>query len=207
MKSFMEVSKPVTDSGIYMCAKFDQASCEALAKVQKLLGVENAVSAAKLHTTIVYSRKTVDLFPASGISEGARLVDVEKWETKYGNTIVGVLESDYLHSRFNDAMDAGATYDFDDYKPHVTLAYDSQIEDISGVKRLLTLPVELTIISEDAEPLNLDKKVEDITEHIVERGDKWVILNHDRTKELGEYDTKSAAEKRLREIEYFKHNG
>lgn len=207
MKSFIEVAKPVKDPGIYMCAKFDQASCEALAQVQKLLGVENPVSAEKLHTTIVYSRKTVDLFPASGISEPARLVDVEKWDTKYGNTIVGVLESDYLHSRFKDAMDAGATYDFDDYKPHVTLAYDSRIEDISGVKRLLTLPVDLTIIKEDAESLDLDKTVEDITEHIEHRGDKWVILNQDRTKELGEYDSKEAAEKRLRQIEYFKDNG
>lgn len=165
MKTFIEVSKPVVDSGVYMCAKFDQASCAALAKVQKLLGVENPVSAEKLHTTIVYSRKTVDLFPASGISEPAKLVDVEKWDTKYGSTIVGVLESDYLHSRFDDAMDAGATYDYDDYKPHVTLAYDSSINDISGVKRLLTLPVDLTIIQEDVEPLDLDKKVKDITEN------------------------------------------
>lgn len=36
-------------------------------------------------------------------------------------------------------------------------------------------------------------------------GNKYVILNHDGTKRLGEYDTKEAAEKRLREIEYFKH--
>ena len=191
MKSFLEITKPVVDPGIYMCAKFDQASCEALKNVQKTLGItKNAVSAEKMHTTIVYSRKTVD---------------VEKWDTKYGSTIVGILESEYLHSRFKDSIDAGATYDYPDYKPHVTLAYDSMLDDISGVKRLLTLPVDLTIIREEAESLDLDKSLKDITEHIEQRGDKWVVMNHDRTKELGEYDSKAAAEKRLRQIEYFKN--
>lgn len=207
MKSFLEITKPVVDPGIYMCAKFDQASCEALKNVQKTLGItKNAVSAEKMHTTIVYSRKTVDLFPQQDITEPAKLVDVEKWDTKYGSsTIVGILESEYLHSRFKDSIDAGATYDYPDYKPHVTLAYDSMLDDISGVKRLLTLPVDLTIICEEAESLDLDKSLKDITEHIEQRGDKWVVLNHDRTKELGEYDSKAAAEKRLRQIEYFKN--
>lgn len=160
-----------------------------------------------MHTTIVYSRKMVDLFPGSDLNESAAIVDVEKWDTKYGSTVVGVLDSEYLHSRFKDAMDAGATYDYDDYKPHVTLSYSSEIGDISGVKRLLTFPIPLTIIGEEAEPLNLDKSLESLSEHIEHRGDKWVVLNHDRTKELGEYDSKEAAEKRLRQIEYFKYNG
>lgn len=206
MKSFLEATRPKVDPGIYMCANFDQASHEAIKKVQKTMGLENPVQPHKLHCTIVYSRKTVDLFPASDISERAAIVDVEKWDTKYGSTIVGILESEYLHERFKDAMDAGATYDFDDYKPHVTLAYDSGIESIEGVKRLLTFPVELTIIGETAEPLDLDKSVESITEHVEKRGDKWVVMNHDRTKELGEYDSKEAADKRLRQIEYFKRN-
>lgn len=35
-------------------------------------------------------------------------------------------------------------------------------------------------------------------------GDKYVIYSKDG-KKLGEYSTRKAAEKRLREIEYFKH--
>lgn len=36
-------------------------------------------------------------------------------------------------------------------------------------------------------------------------GNKYVILNHDGTKKLGEYNTKEEAEKRLRQIEAFKY--
>lgn len=42
---------------------------------------------------------------------------------------------------------------------------------------------------------------------IRKEGRKWVVYNEDETKRLGEYDTKEEAEKRLREVEYFKHNG
>ena len=164
MKSFLEVTKPKTDPGLYVCAKFCQASNEALKKVQDTLGMTNPVVASKLHTTIVYSRKTIDLPPVINLNESARLVDFEKWDTKYGSTVVGILESDYLHERFKEAMANGATYDYDDYKPHVTLSYDSGIS-VLDMKGKLTLPIELNIVEEHFESLDLDKKLEDITEH------------------------------------------
>lgn len=161
MKSFLEVVKQKTDPGIYMCAKFCQASQEAIQGIQKALGMDNPVVAKKLHTTIVCSRKTVDIAPASGISEKANLIGIEKWDTTY----VGLLQSDYLSDRFNAAMSMGATYDFDDYKPHVTLAYaSSDIPDFENMKNKLTLPVSLIIVGESAESLDLDKDVKDITE-------------------------------------------
>lgn len=43
---------------------------------------------------------------------------------------------------------------------------------------------------------------------IVERDGKWYVYNHDGTKKLaGPYDSRKKALKRLREIEYFKHQG
>lgn len=44
-----------------------------------------------------------------------------------------------------------------------------------------------------------------LKEYIEKRGSQWVILNHNKTKELGKYPTKKQAVKRLRQIEYFKH--
>lgn len=44
-----------------------------------------------------------------------------------------------------------------------------------------------------------------IREKIVKRGEKFVILSKDGSKQLGEYDNLADAEKRLRQIEYFKH--
>jgi hypothetical protein len=43
--------------------------------------------------------------------------------------------------------------------------------------------------------------------HIRHEDGKWVIYSHDYKKKLGTYDSKEAAEKRLKQIEYFKHQG
>lgn len=40
---------------------------------------------------------------------------------------------------------------------------------------------------------------------IVKSGNKWKLMNHDGTEVLGEFDTKEEAEKRERQINYFKH--
>lgn len=55
--------------------------------------------------------------------------------------------------------------------------------------------------------IKLDQYIENSAfENFVEkRGDKWVVLSHDRKKTLDEYDTEEKADKRLRQIEYFKH--
>lgn len=45
-----------------------------------------------------------------------------------------------------------------------------------------------------------------VNETIRKKGSKWVIYSKDGDKKLGTYDTKSAAQKRLGQIEYFKHN-
>jgi len=47
----------------------------------------------------------------------------------------------------------------------------------------------------------------EIQSHIRHEDGKWVIYSHDYKKKLGTYDSKEAATKRLREIEYFKHQG
>jgi hypothetical protein len=44
-----------------------------------------------------------------------------------------------------------------------------------------------------------------LEEHIVQDGNKWKVVSSDRTKELGTYDSKEEAVKRLRQIEYFKN--
>ena len=38
-------------------------------------------------------------------------------------------------------------------------------------------------------------------------GNKWVLKTYDGKKTLGTYDTKEEAEKRERQVQYFKHVG
>ena len=51
------------------------------------------------------------------------------------------------------------------------------------------------------------KKKESIEETIRKQGDKYVIYSKDGSKKLGTYTSRKAAEKRLGQIEYFKHAG
>lgn len=42
-------------------------------------------------------------------------------------------------------------------------------------------------------------------EHIVKSGDRWRLISKSGGKNLGTYDTKQGAEKRERQVQYFKH--
>ena len=46
---------------------------------------------------------------------------------------------------------------------------------------------------------------ETVSEHIVKTGDKYKLVSKSSGKNLGEYDTKEGAEKRERQVQYFKH--
>jgi len=42
---------------------------------------------------------------------------------------------------------------------------------------------------------------------IKKQGRKYVVLSEKTGRKFGTYDTKAAAEKRLRQVEFFKHGG
>ena len=46
----------------------------------------------------------------------------------------------------------------------------------------------------------------EIVEFVEKRGDKWVVLDHTKTKVLGAHDTKADADTQLRAIEANKHS-
>jgi len=49
------------------------------------------------------------------------------------------------------------------------------------------------------------KKFTDIREHIIKVGDKYRLVSKTTGKNLGTYDTKEGAEKREKQVQYFKH--
>ena len=72
-------------------------------------------------------------------------------------------------------------------------------------------------VDKDGRPPQLSKKVKGkstnvlfnlgLSETIRKQGSKYVIYSKDGKKKLGTYDSRAAAEKRLGQIEYFKHAG
>lgn len=115
------------EPGLYCAAFFDDATTARIGEYLRTHKVPNPVAEPSLHTTIVYSRVPVRGFEAIhtlNVEVNTTYSNLEIWETAQGNTLVLHYFSPYLFIRFQDAMSHGATYDFEEYKPHVTLSYD-----------------------------------------------------------------------------------
>lgn len=97
----------------------------------KAQGFENTVPASDLHVTIAYSKQALDWMKVnetwSGDSNGhltvapggARLVEPLGSE----GAVVLLFNSSELSWRHRQIRKAGASWDFEDYQPHVTLTY------------------------------------------------------------------------------------
>ena len=119
-------------------------------------GFPSTLSPDDLHVTVAYSREPVDgasVKPAAGkLREIAGKRSVEKLGDE--GAVVLKFESVELNKRWQQYRDAGASWDYDGYMPHVTITYDGGGVDLSKVKPY-TGPIELG--AEKQEPLNLDK--------------------------------------------------
>jgi patatin-like phospholipase/acyl hydrolase len=61
------------------------------------------------------------------------------------------LDSPYLHGRFAEAMALGATYDFDEYIPHITLSYNAGDIDIEALNHN---SMDINLVEEYVESLS-----------------------------------------------------
>lgn len=147
------------EPGTYVGARFTSETNEGLRRYQEKFRIPNPLSADKFHTTISYSRVPIEWEPREDLQDdpSAEVVagGLTVFESRKDSTrcLVLLLDSDYLQERFDTAIEAGATHDFPDYKPHITLSYDIGTLDI---KRLPVPEVELVLSHEYAEPLDND---------------------------------------------------
>lgn len=147
--TFLESSE-----GLYVCAKFSDLTLDAIERLQRDLKVPNPVPREKIHSTIVYSRVTVPYVAASGSFEVATSGELEVWDTKSGKTLILKLDSEYLAFRHNYAKALGATYDYPDYKPHITLSYDVGAASFKG-----KVSINVVLAHEEKESLDLSWSV------------------------------------------------
>jgi phage-related protein (TIGR01555 family) len=134
--------KAITDAAprsLYVSRKvINGAEIIAWAKSQ---GFESTVPAADLHVTVAYSRNPVDWMKVgeswSGDGKGqlkiapggARLID------KFGEgAVVLLFNSSELAWRHVSIVEAGASWDWPDYQPHITFTYEPGSVDIDKVE-------------------------------------------------------------------------
>ena len=138
----------------YLGVKFSDDSLSRLASL--LEGVPNRNPLDKLHITVTYSRAPISIESLGDIGE----IPVKPLNYRFFNTRTGMqclvleVESEWLTTRHLETInDYGASYDFPEYKPHVTLSYDCGYDfDISKLPDVSTLG-ELSIVHEYYEDL------------------------------------------------------
>lgn len=122
---------------IYIQRPVTYAASLMLAQYAMNVGIKNIVY--DMHVTLAYSRDPVDwdhntfqMDPTPlTISGGSRLL------TKFdGGAVVLEVESRALSDRWAQFVMAGASWDYPDYRPHITLGYDETFNP-EGVKPLI----------------------------------------------------------------------
>lgn len=129
-------AKPRT---LYVSRKVTNAA--EIMKWAKEQGIPSLVPESSLHVTITYSRDAVDwmkmgtdwsskadgsmIVPAGG----ARLLD--RFD---GGALVLLFNSSELSWRHQEMIREGASWDYPDYQPHLTLSYDQADIDLAAIK-------------------------------------------------------------------------
>lgn len=120
MKTFSEFVAEATQPGVYAAYHIAQDSKEELSNHVKAMGIQNPCDPSTYHITTVYSRKPIRYRPRS-----IPLTVHPIGYALFGHpdkVLVLKVEHPRLHERFNDAIKAGATWDYPNYQPHITLA-------------------------------------------------------------------------------------
>lgn len=111
----------------------DLLECEAFLKWAKEQGFASTLDPDDLHVTICYSKEPTDwkATPAQSspitVSGGTR--DIKQ----FGDAVVLTFTSEALQARHDEFISAGASFDFDEYRPHITITYQPGAVDLSKV--------------------------------------------------------------------------
>ena len=161
----MKIQEVEGKKGTYAGVKFSDDTVDALIAYCRDNMITNALGAKDFHSTLLYSRKHLpDYEPAGELPEPyigtPKEFDVwpsppNAFKEKETNCLILKYDCEELVDRFNFLMDEhDATFDYDEYTPHVTLSYDAGDLDAS------TLPAftgQLEIVSEYEEEEDWDK--------------------------------------------------
>ena len=146
--------------GSFVGIRYDESTKDAILAKAKSLGVHKITPREKIHTTVIFSRDKVDDITIGDKIDIKmnRLMNPDIFVTQEGtNALVWKLTSSDLIARNEEYVSIGATSDYDEYKPHITISYDvGEITD--EMLKPFKLDVEPKVIEEYYETLDLDWK-------------------------------------------------
>lgn len=166
MKLF-EVLEAAETRGTYAAVKFDDATKDAIVEYLKENEIPNPTPRDKLHCTVLYSRKYCPDYEPQGKIDPpwiGKPVKFEVWESRGKlrdeepkRCLVLKFDCEKLVERHEELMDEhDATYDFPEYKTHITFSYDIGDMDETKLPDIRKYLGEIRIVEEYGEDLDLD---------------------------------------------------
>ncbi len=163
MRTIMEMMDKDTNfaNGVYCSARPSTSTTDALAAFCAAYDIPNPISKSDMHTTIIYSEQGNSNFewqPTYQEPIKAKFAGFEMFGEN-NEVLVVKLKSPELSRRHNELMDDyDLSYNFDEYRPHITLSYDAEGFDIS---KLDDYHGDLILTGEDANELDTEWEPDD----------------------------------------------
>lgn len=115
------------DANLYVSRPLLDGSADRLHDWAVENGIKNIVPPELMHVTQVHSKAEVD---TDSLTPNDTVLDVGadgRWLSQLGkgNCLVMFFQSPDMQARFKEAQAAGASWDFPNFMPHVTISYDT----------------------------------------------------------------------------------
>lgn len=162
----LELLQEQESKGTYAAVRFDDKTTTAIAKYIEDNDIPNGTPEAKMHCTVLYSRKHCPNYEPAGEIDPPWTGTPDKlevWESrgklrdeKPSRCLVMKFKCDKLNERHKELMDEhDVTYDFPEYKTHITLSYDIGDMDETKLPDIKEAVGEMKIVEEYGEDLDL----------------------------------------------------
>ena len=162
LRELMEDVSKGTYAGVY----FDEDTKKAVKKYLEDNDIPKPVNVDKLHTTLLYSRKFLPDYIPGGMYDKPLIgtpVELVVWKTQGdegkepANCLVMKYDCPELVDRHKSLMkEHGATFDYPEYTPHITLSYDIGDMDVDSLSDIKETIKQVGIVEEYGEDLQLD---------------------------------------------------
>lgn len=162
-----ELFEAKKEKGTYAGLRFTESTIKNIQKLYKKFNIQNIVPEAKLHSTLLFSRKFLPEYESIGSLKQLIIglpTKCEVWDTSGDepkHALVLLYDSKEQVTRHKYLMKKyDAVYDYPSYKPHLTLSYDVGKDfDIKEINKFIKdNPFDIEINEEYQEDLDLDWK-------------------------------------------------
>ncbi|WVX87492.1 RNA ligase [Vibrio phage EniLVp02] len=161
MSGFLDYINQLPDvvqdgGGDYVAVRPSSPFIPTIRQLMTRAGLDYQEPDEELHCTLAYSTRRFPHTVQPEKTYAAVATHIEHWTTRGGNktAVVLLLKSKDLDERHEEFIQAGALYDFPDYRPHITLAY---YRDDTPPPAISFEPFALVLNGEYHEDLDVDR--------------------------------------------------